>query len=66
MWHCLQMLDERKICKRRNIKAKALFHFRVDIGSVRFICIFVCMHVCACVRACVYAWMYVFFHSSGH
>ena len=48
MWRYLQMLDERKrkIGIRRNIKAKALFHLRVDIGSVRsYVYMYVCMYV---------------------
>ena len=48
MWRCLQMLNERKIGIRRNIKAKALFHLRVDIGSVcSYVCLYVCIYVCA-------------------
>ena len=46
MWRCLQMLDERKIGIRRNIKARALFHLRVDIGSLRsYVCMYVCVYM---------------------
>ena len=75
MWPCLQMLNEREIGIRRNIKAKASFHLRVDIGGVRsYVCMYVCMCVSAsgrpgvlscvrAVRACLYVCLNVFFHS---
>ena len=65
------MLDERNIGIRRNIKAKALFHLRVNIGSVRsYVCMYVreCVHAGGrvCVHVCMYVCMYVFVHSHGH